>query len=393
MILGTSIGAGMLALPVVAAHENFLLSFFLLFVSWLVMTLGAFSLLEVNLWQKSGANLISMAQTTLGKWGAGCTWLIYLLLLYSLICAYLAGSSDIAQALLASLHWMLQPWQATLLTLFCLGLIVYQGIGFVDRVNRGLMSIKLIAYVVIVVAIAPHIHLHWVLSGDYQIHNNVWMVMVTSFGFATILPSLRGYLNEDKTALKMVVLLGSLLPLLVYSIWILIVQGLIPRMTEHGLVAIANSDRTNADLIQAISVWAHSSWVAHAAKLFISICALTSFLGVSIGLVDFVADGLKLQKRGRSGVWVYLLSYGPPLSIVLAAPGIFIKALAYAGVLCILLLIFLPLLMLYRGRYSKRDATIDHTDIQKIIPLNKTGLSIAIIAAGLFVLYEIIQAI
>ena len=44
MILGTCVGAGMLAIPIVSAHESFRLSALLLIAAWLCMTVGAFNI-------------------------------------------------------------------------------------------------------------------------------------------------------------------------------------------------------------------------------------------------------------------------------------------------------------------------------------------------------------
>ena len=100
MIVGTSIGAGMLALPIVSASQGILLTIGMLFVCWVLMTLGAFNLLEVNLWLDSGANMVTMANKTLGKIGKLVCWTVYLALLYSLICAYLSGAGDVLHAIL-----------------------------------------------------------------------------------------------------------------------------------------------------------------------------------------------------------------------------------------------------------------------------------------------------
>ncbi|EKD72387.1 MAG: Tryptophan/tyrosine permease [uncultured bacterium] len=43
----------------------------------------------------------------------------------------------------------------------------------------------------------------------------------------------------------------------------------------------------------------------------------------------------------------------PPLLIVVINPHIFIAALAYAGIYCIILLIIFPVLMVWRGRYHQ----------------------------------------
>ncbi|MEO8402917.1 MAG: aromatic amino acid transport family protein [Gammaproteobacteria bacterium] len=352
MILGTSIGAGMLALPVVTAHENISMSLMLLLSSWIVMTLGALSLLEVNLWLKPGTDLISMTRATLGVPGKILTWIIYLLLLYSLICAYLSGTSDILKTLLTNIDINIPQWLATLISLAIVSTIVGRGIGSVDLVNRGLLSVKLIAYLILIALTSSHLNLNWAFQGDYQWHDDAMMLMLTSFGFAIIIPSLRTYLDSDQKLLKKVVLIGSLLPLLIYTVWIIVIQSIIPRQGTGGLIDMITSPQTNSMLMQSISLVLHTSISTQITKLFISICAVTSFLGVSICLTNFVADGLNTATHTKSKLLVYAVSYLPPLLIVFISPGIFIRALSYAGILCLLLLIIIPLAMLYVGRYK-----------------------------------------
>lgn len=352
MILGTSVGAGMLALPIVTAHQSFSMSMLLLFSAWLLMTVGAFSLLEVNLWLPANTNMISMADKTIGRWGKFITWVVYLLLLYSLICAYLSGLGDIIQNLLANMSLDIPRWSATLLGLVLFGTIVYRGIGSVDIVNRGLMSIKLVAYFVLVVLVAKHIHINFVFEGNFQWNNSAFMVMLTSFGYAIIIPSLRDYLESDAKLLKRVILIGSLIPFVIYAVWIFVIQGLIAKTGEQGLITMLNSSQPNSMLMSNITHIVNAAWLSNIAKLFISICAVTSFLGVSICLTDFISDGLAIQKKGKPAFTLYGIAYLPPLVIVLMFPGIFIKALDYAGILCLLLLIIIPLVMLYAGRYK-----------------------------------------
>ena len=86
---------------------------------------------------------------------------------------------------------------------------------------------------------------------------------------------------------------------------------------------------------------------------------LTSFLAVSLGLSDFLSDGLRIQKTGKGNFIVSLLTFIPPLAIVLFYPGIFVKAVSYAGFFCVILMIFLPAAMAWSGRYRKQLATAD----------------------------------
>ncbi len=381
MILGTSVGAGMLALPIVTAHLSFSMSIFLLFFAWLLMTVGAFSVLEVNLWLPSATNMISMANKTIGPWGKAITWIVYLLLLYSLICAYLSGLGDIIQSLIANLQFEISRWSATILGLFLFGMIVYRGIGSVDVVNRGLMSIKFIAYLLLVTLVAKHIDIDFVFEGNYQWQNSAFMVMLTSFGYAIIVPSLRAYLNSDTKLLKRVILIGSTIPLIIYVFWIFVIQGII---TKTGLIAMLSSSQPNSLLMSHINEVVNTTWLSNVAKLFISICAVTSFLGVSVCLTDFIADGLSIKKSGKSAFIVYGMTYIPPLIIVLLLPGAFIKALHYAGTLCLILLIIIPLAMLYRGRYKHgfQKATI--------LPLGKIFILACLIVSMMLVMMSFI---
>lgn len=99
LVSGTTIGAGMLALPVSTGLAGFIPSIILLFVFWLYMTYTAFLMLEVNLWMGPHTNLISMAKNTLGTIGEGVSWLTYLFLLYSLTTAYVAGAGPSSSTL------------------------------------------------------------------------------------------------------------------------------------------------------------------------------------------------------------------------------------------------------------------------------------------------------
>lgn len=348
LILGTAVGAGMLALPIVTAQESFFMTLVLLCSGWFLMTLGALCLLEVNLWFPAHTNFITMAEKTLGSVGKYIIWGLCLLLLYSLICAYLSSTSDVLQGLLSTIHISLPRAVTTLLSLSLFLLIVYQGIGFVDKVNRSLMSIKLIAYLILVILIVPHMQITPAFAGDYKWHASTFMVMITSFGYATIIPSIRSYLNDKQLVLRKVILIGSLLPLLIYAIWIFVVIAFLSRA---DLLFMSTADNSNTLLMQTLGTQSLSHSIAPLARLFISICSFTSFLCVSISLTDFLADGLAKKKEGKDALWVYGLSFLPPLLAVFISPGLFISALQYAGIICILLLVIAPLCMLYRGRY------------------------------------------
>jgi tyrosine-specific transport protein len=353
LILGTCVAAGMLGLPVVSASSHYMLTVFMLTLAWALMSLGAWALLKVNLLMPEGANLISMADYTLGPIFKYITWVVILMLEYTLICAYLAASGDLTHALFSKAHFALNRSVATVVATLVLGLIVYAGMSSVDWVNRFLMTTKIIICFIVIAAILPNIHLNYLQTGNMSWHGSAFLVMITSFGYSIILPSIRVYLQSDSRALYRVLIIGGVLPLILYLFWIAAVQGVVPRSGAHGLLAMNGVANTTSMLMIELARISHTAILGTLSVIFVSICSVTGFLGVSLSLMDALADGFKQTKKGWGHLGVALLTYLPPMFIVLFAPSLFIHALAYAGSCCIFVLIILPIMMLVATKIKK----------------------------------------
>lgn len=314
------------------------------------MTLGAFFILEVNLYLPPGKNMISMASATLGKPGILVAWLSYLFLLYTLLSAYISGGADVLGGLLKLLHIQAREWK--LITLFTLvfGIVVYGGIRKVDLLNRGLMFAKLGAYLLLTLLIAPYIKVEHFESGEMRYITATIMILITSYGFAIIVPSLRDYFNDDIPALKNVIFIGSLIPLLCYIAWDAVIMGTLTATGDHGLATLMQDTHPTSTLALMLSETVHNKTITTLFNFFTSICMLTAFLGVSLCLISFLSDGLNLVKQGRQGLGLFLLTFLPPLLVVIYYPDAYLYALNYAGFFCVILLLLLPALMSYFGR-------------------------------------------
>jgi tyrosine-specific transport protein len=352
LIIGTSIGGGMLALPVLTAQAGFIPALMLMIATWFLMTVSAFWILEVNLWLPEDSNLISMAKATLGRAGQAVAWVAYLLLLYCLLSAYIAGGGDVVQHLLSVLH--LSHTLSALLFVFVLGTVVAYGVQSVDWVNRGLLMIKLAAYLLLVVLAVEHVRISLLSHFKMALIGLAVMPAITSFGYAIIIPNLRTYLNSDVKQLRRVVAIGSCTPLFFYIIWEVATLGVLPL---DGLTAMFGSGHAVSDLMTAIGVVSDTSVAHTTAQLFTSICVATSFLGVSLAMCHFLRDGLNASQSKMANGFILLLTYLPPLLAVLFFPNVFLTGLNYAGVCCVVLLLFLPAAMVFSGRYVKKIAS------------------------------------
>ncbi len=340
LVAGTAIGAGMLALPVLTAFGGFIPSLWLLAFCWIFFFATAYLLLEANLAMPSESNMISMTGKMLGAAGKAVCWISYLLLLYSLLAAYLSGASPLILEIAAAATGVVLPdWTGPLVMLFLFGIFVYLGTRLVDWVNRILM-IGLIATYFLLVGFLPGNMDTSLLA--YSNPSAIWIalpLLFTSFGFHVVIPSLTTYLKHDRKKLIWTLFIGSSIPFAVYVVWEALVLGIVPLSDLS--VAWAEGQSAASPLVLHLQ----NPWISSAIHAFSFFAILTSFLGVSLSLSDFLADGFKIKGHTWEREISCLMTFIPPLLFVYMYKKGFILALQFAGVFVAILLCILPALM------------------------------------------------
>lgn len=345
LVSGTAMGAGMLALPISTELAGFYPSLFLLLFFWAYMTFTAFLLLEVNLWMdKKNTHLVCMAKKTLGLGGEIVSCAAYIFLLYALTTAYMAGSSLIVLDALEYLAGSAFPlWIGSLPLLLIFGYSVYRGCRSADLLGRVLMTGLLLAYGCFVVYLSPPVEHGKLVEIEWPSLATAISITAASFGFHLVIPTLTKYLDRDIPLLKGSLFVGSLVPLGVYVAWEYLTLGSIPLEGPHTpgnpfLTVISN------ELAPAIPTLA---------RTFTLFAIVTSFLGVSLYLTDFLSERLNLKNMSTGKSLVFILGSVPPVLVTLLNPRAFFAALEYAGAFGFLVLLgLLPALMVWSGRYS-----------------------------------------
>lgn len=371
LIAGTAIGAGMLALPAKTALSSFPRNVLLFVICWLLMLAASFLMLEVSLWFKGETNLVTMSQKTLGNIGKVVTSIIFLSLLYTINVAYIDESSAMLNYSL--IHWFgfeLSEGSVQILFSLFLGLFIYFGIGAVDIINRIFVVALAIIYFSVIIFSAPHFKIHHLFEGHFIHLSLAFPIVVTSFAYQFIIPTIKTYLNENEKEIKLTILIGSLIPLIIYIIWVGLISGVIPFAGEYGLLSIAESGNPTTALVHSLDSYLKASWLASAIHYFALLALMTSFLGITISLVDFLADGLKINKHKagpRFGLLV--LAIVPSLLFAMGKPQSFLTALGYAGVFIAILVGIIPALMALFGRYYHNFSGSTRTWGGKVTPL------------------------
>jgi tyrosine-specific transport protein len=345
LVAGTSIGAGMLALPVVTAAGGFFPAFFSYLICWAFMTSTGLLLLEISLGMPPDANLITMAGAYLGRGGKVFAWVFYLFLFYSLSVAYLSGGGGLLRGWIGA-----SPSTCSLIFLFALSPIVYLGAKAVDRVNAILMGGLILTYLAFIFLSLPFVQLAPLARSNWGESFTALPVIFTAFSYQGIIPTLTNYLKRDAKLLRLSIIGGTSAAFVIYLVWEFVILGTIPfeglqRAQELGLTAVAPL----REHIESEKV----SWIGQAFAFF---AIATSFLGVTLGLLDFLADGLRHSKKGILRFRLALLTFAPPVLVTLIYPALFLNALSFAGGIgCALLLGLLPILMVFVSRYRKQE--------------------------------------
>jgi len=386
LITGTCVGAGMLALPMATAAAGFLPSIGLLVVCWLAMWLTGLYVLEANLGLADNANFISMARNTLGRWGEIVAWVTYLLLLYSLMAAYLTAGGDIFYTAVKAHFSHVAAWQGPLPWVMFVGLIVYFGIRSVDGLNRLLMMGLVLAYCLMLTVTVPEVEVDRLAVGQVRHLFLALPVLMAAFGYHVIVPSLRRYLHGHVPRLRMTIFLGSLLPLLVYLLWEGVVFGVLPRGGAHGLLAIAQSGHPASQLTASLAHLTQNPWLVTVVELFIFFAIASSFIGISMSLFDFLSDGLNISKTHTGRLMLLVLTFVPPLCYAWFFPEGFVMAISYAGVFVAILHGILPALMVWGGR--KRGLTSRYRS-----PGGKLGWILIIAFSVLVIVAELVESL
>lgn len=339
----------MLGLPIVTGLAGFLPALVMFVVAYLFMTTTGLLLLEVNVWMGKDANILSMAERTLGRPAKWLCAILYLFLFYSLMIAYLAGGGALLSTTLGCLLGIkLSHTLAVIISVIIYGILDYAGTRSVDRFNRVMMVGLVIAYAALVIAGAQSVQGELLTFFNPKYALFVMPVIVIAFGFHNIVPTLQTYLRGSLKKLRLTIIVGNAIPLLVYLIWEWLILGLVPVEGEQGLVAALQG---GMEATQALRACSDAGFVNTAAEYFALFAIITSFLGVSLSFVDFLSDGLNIAKTAYGKVKLCLLALVPPFVMALVYPTIFLKALSFAGGICAVILFgVVPALMVWVGR-------------------------------------------
>jgi tyrosine-specific transport protein len=209
-------------------------------------------------------------------------------------------------------------------------------------------------------------------------------VVITAFGFHIVIPTLVRYLDRDVKSLKICLIVGSLVPLLVYLVWQTVMFGTVPLF---GSISLAESFRTGTSVTIPLAKVLVQTPIALPARLLHAFAIVTSFLGVTLSLSDFLKDGLKLDRSHSSRILATALTFVPPLLFVWTFPRVFAVALEYASIFVAILLGLLPVAMVWSRRYKQKIQSNLRAPVGRVLML------VAVLAFTLIIALQVMDVL
>lgn len=326
LVMGTCIGAGMLALPVVTGVAGFLPAIAINLLCCLFMMATGLLFLEAILWMDDGANVLTIAQHFLGKWGKYITGISFLFLYYCLNVSYCAGGTPILSGLIHELTGVsITGLPSYLIFTLLFGAIIYLGTATLNRLNWVLMAGLLISFIFLIGIGSTEINTSLLDRADWSLVLAATPTLFGAYGYHNLLPSLSSYLKRHILSLRLAIIFGTLLPFLIYSIWQWVIIGTLT------LEQIQDANMRGEPITQALQTMIGHPWLIFLGKCFGFFALVTSFLGVSLSMVDFLADGIGTKRTGFQRLFLCAAVFIPPAFFAAAYPGIFIQAIGVAG--------------------------------------------------------------
>jgi len=348
LITGTTVGAGMLGLPIKTGLSGLLPSILGMIVVWGLMLSTAWILTSrIIASDHTTSDLPTLFQQELGTSGKWLSIIGYLTIFYGLLVAYLSGASSI----LVNLVQLPLARQVWIIIFFIVATgIIFFGLDLVRKGNAAIMTVLGISFVFLLIKTGQNLNPRHLTYTDWHFIPSALPIIVCAFAFHAIIPTVCRSLKWQSRACWQALLIGTLLALSLNALWVVVVIGALP-LAGQGQENILAAFHDNLPATVPLSMAFHSEVITTAGMFFSLAAIITSYFGVGIAFMGFFRDLIYSFGKKSNRLKEALLTFGPPFLVALVYPNLFLKALDVVGGLGLLLVFgFLPGLMLIKPK-------------------------------------------
>jgi tyrosine-specific transport protein len=335
MIIGVSIGAGILGLPLEIGQCGFWPAITGLIMVWaLMLGVGWVYLYKFIHSKEEVSDYAMLYQKELGNWAKLINSIAYLFTFYCLMIAFISGASSTIVGIIPQLEKI--PFAAkyidVLFFIIATSVIIY-GMEFISKFNTFLIIFLFAFFFILLILIFPYFNVSYLGYHKWKHVPFEMPILVTAFGYHIVLPIIYKHSKIKKISKKSLVkilLLGTVIVLLINILWAVVVLGVLP-VTSYNGVSITSAYKEGVPATVPIARLTKNSSIMFFAMMFSLFAIVTSYIGVGAGVMSYIKDLTGQYFKKRNKLTDILITFLLPLVIVLTYPNLFIKMLNIVG--------------------------------------------------------------
>ena len=336
VIIGVSVGAGILGLPLQLGLTGFFPALtMLILIGAMTFAVGLIYIYKFSHSINKVEDFATLYQEELGFWGKFINSIAYLFTFYCLMVAFICAGSAVTVGVIPQLDKIphIQQYIDTVFSLLVAFAVVY-GIGIIKRLNAFLVILLFVSFLSLLIFIFPYFKISYLMYQKWDRAIFTMPILVTAFGYQIVLPVIYKHgraTNISEKSFVKILLFGTIAVLFINAIWIVVVLGVLPVAASNSHASILYAYKHGLPVTIPL-VWLTRSYRFVSVALVFSLFAIiTSYIGVATGVMSYIKDLTAHYFKKRNKVTDILITFVPSLIFALTYPGIFIKMLSIVG--------------------------------------------------------------
>ncbi|MBF8280265.1 MAG: amino acid permease [Candidatus Magasanikbacteria bacterium] len=307
LLTGSIIGAGVFAIPFVAARAGLWLTVFYIVALGLVMLTMNLLIGEIALRTRAVRFLSGFGAQYLGRWGKGILLTTFLFLAWSAMLAYMIGEGQTWSAIFGGHP---DVWSYFFIAL--VAAVVFFDLKGVTRVEMAASTSVMMLIILLALVAGPRVQAVNLSGLNFsKLFLPYGVVLFALSGFHAV-PHLEGFFHGHQSKIRAAIIWGSLIPIILFALFTIVAVGVTGlNTTELATVGLGRALGTGAMAI---------------GNLIAGLAMLTA--GISVA---FSTKRLFEWDVGVGREWAWVLTLAAPLLIFILGVRSFVTVIGAAG--------------------------------------------------------------
>ncbi|MDP7180635.1 MAG: aromatic amino acid transport family protein [Candidatus Woesearchaeota archaeon] len=316
-LVGMTIGAGILAIPFVVVKAGFLtglLNIVILGIATLVINLY---MGEISLRTKQSHQMTGYADIYLGKAGRKIMVLSMIFGMYGALIAYTIKEGEFLSKLLGPFLGG-NPLIYSIAFFIIGSYLIYRGLAAIEKSELIMVGLILVIILIFIIVGYPSININNLISFDIKNIFIPYGVVLFAFMGVVAVPEMNEELQKNKKYLKKSIITGTLISMVIYIIFALIVIGITGQenMTDGAVIGLGKVLGNNVLLF----------------GLFFGILTMaTSFIAIGLALKEMYRFDFKLKEKLSTSLTCLIPLVASAIIILTKIDNSFFKVIDITG--------------------------------------------------------------